>query len=136
MCYGDLIILELCDKLSMVSFSEPRKNLEVYKFIHSLFPFQDFFAKERNKIIDKHTENDDEGHLVILGEENVAEYNKEINNLLGMKIDVDIYIPDLTIDDFSDENCQYPKDKNLWMSAKDIDSIFNFLDKLRGEANQ
>ncbi len=133
MHYGDLIIEEVCVKLSMVSFSTPRKNLEVYRFISSLYPMQNFFTNERNKIIDKHQKKDEKGVSFV----DVDSCNKDINGLLHLDMNGEsIYIPDISEDDFSDELCQYPKDKNLWLSANDIQSILIFIQKLRDEQKE
>lgn len=129
MTYGDLINRDICIKLSMVSFESPKKNLEVYKFVKSLDSSQEFFEIEKSKILEKYGKREENGYFHINGEENVSNYKKEILEVLNMEIEDGIYNPNLSEDDFS--GCRYPDDKNLWMSANDIDAVLSICSKLK-----
>lgn len=122
MTYGDLTSRETCIKLSMVSFSSPQKNLEVYKFVCALRPFQEFFEIERSKLLQKYGTDDGNGLFTIRGEA-INDFQKDLKKICDMEIEDTIPPLNLTEEDFSEVNCTYPPDKNLWMSANDIDAV-------------
>lgn len=128
-----LIKRDTCVRLSMVSFGSPQKNFEVFKFIKSIEPFQEYFETEYIKLFNKYGTTTENGSHQVIGQENVSAYQKELELLLDVDVDDEIYIPNLTISDFDEEHCQYPNDKNLWMNANDIKSILTFLDQLKDE---
>lgn len=134
MKYKDLIRTNISVKLSTVSFSSPKKNLEVFKFIQSIRPHQEFYDIELGKMLQKYGEPvpDNPGRFAICGKENVDGYNNALNELLDIDID-NIYPLNLTIDDFDDNVCTYPDDKSFWLSANDIDAILKFCSKLNEE---
>lgn len=136
MKFRDLPKRDTCIKLSVTSFSSPRKNLEVFKFINSIKPFQDYIAQETSKILQKYGHPSDDGMYTVTGKENVDAYYASLNEVLEIDIselDVDIFSPNLNIEDFEEENCQYPNDKSLWLNASDIDSVINFSKKINEE---
>lgn len=130
MTYRDLIIPDICAKLSVVSFSTPKKNLDVFRFISSLRPLQEFFESERNKILSKYGTNED-GKYTIQGHESVTACQKELDDLADLEITDTIYCPDLSFDDFLDDLCEYPKNKQFWMNANEINALFNFLKMIK-----
>ncbi len=129
--FGDLPNSNTCVKLSMVSFESPQKNLDVYRFISSLKPLQEFFNSERKKLLVKYGKTDDKGVCSILGEDNVKGYKEGLEAILRLEIKDHIPNPLLEEKDFSEDFCRYPDDKNLWMNAADIDSILTFCEKLK-----
>lgn len=135
MTYKDLIKTSICVKLSMVSFSSPKKNLEVFKFIQSIRLHQEFRDIELDKMLQKYGEPtpNKPGTFIIHGQENIDAYNELLDELLQIGID-DIYPLDLTIDDFDNDSCTYPDDKSFWLSANDIDAILKFCSKLKDES--
>lgn len=134
MKFKDLIKTNICIKLSMVSFSSPKKNLEVFKFIQSIRPHQEFYDIELSKLLQKYGEPipDKPGTFSIRGQKNVDGYNNALKELHEIDMD-NIYPLNLTIDDFDDNVCTYPDDKSFWLSANDIDAILTFCEKLNEE---
>lgn len=132
MKYGDLINAETSVKLTMVSFSSAKKNLDVYKFSKSIMPMLEYFENERNKILQRYGEYDGNGYFNI-SQSSVDDYKNSINELLELEITDDIYCPDLSEDDFYEDNCQYPNDKSFWLSANDIKGILTIIDKIKNE---
>lgn len=113
----------------MVSFDSPQKNLEVYKFVVAIRPLQEFFEIERSKLLQKYGTDNGNGHFTIKGKDNIENYQKDIEQLLSLNIQDVIPFPNINIDDFSNECCNYPDDKGLWMNAYDIESVLNFIKK-------
>lgn len=129
--YSDLTSRDNCVKLSMVSFSTPQKNLEVYKFVCALRPLQEFFEIERSKILQKYGTDNGTGLYTITGTEKVKAYQDDLQKLLDIEIEENIPCPNLTENDFFSDNCSYPQDKNLWMNAHDIESVLAISKKLK-----
>lgn len=128
MTYGDLTSREICIKLSMVSFSSPQKNLEVYKFVYALRPLQEFFEVERSKLLQKYGTDDGNGLFTIYGEA-INDFQKDFKAICDIEIQDTIPPLNLTEEDFSEKNCTYPPDKNLWMNANDIDAVLKISKK-------
>lgn len=120
MIYADLPMIHMTQKLSMVSFSTPQKNLSVYKFVRSLEPLQSWLANEIVKAYDGKEELD-------------ADAKARLDETLAMPVSTNIEILELNESDFENENCRFPIDSGAWMSANDIKTIFEFLKKLEKE---
>lgn len=98
---GDLTQKQLPIKISYAiakNISKIEKELEIYN-------------QERQKIIDKHCIKDDEGNNVIdennqlqIAYENLSAWNKEINELLDIEVDVEIH--KFKEDDLLNSNCE------------------------------
>lgn len=123
----DLPSLEVCVKLSSVSFNSPKKNLDVYRLISALNGPQTFFISEHDKILKKFGKPLESGGYSVV--DNFEDYKKEINSLMELSIEDDIPKPNITADDFM--SCYYPPDKNLWMNASDINAVLSFIQKLK-----
>lgn len=130
--YGDLIKVETSVKLTMVSFSSAKKNLDVYKFAKSIEPMQSYFENERNKILQKFGKYNGDGTFTI-EKPRLDDFKSAMNELVELEITDSVYCPDLSESDFSDENCQYPNDKDFWLSASDIDAILKLIDRIKSE---
>lgn len=130
--YGDLPSEEACIKLTMVSFSNPKKNLDVYKFANDLKVYQRAFANEKNKLLKQYgTPQTDKLGVYWLGD-NAPIYHAKIGDLETSQIDnFNISIPNITEADFEERNCAYPADKTMWLSGKDIGEILEFVKKLK-----
>lgn len=125
--YGDIPSRDTCFKLSMVSFDSPSKNLRVYKFCEALKLCQNFFENERKKLLEKYGKEESPGKYKV----ETVPYNEGIRNLMGLEIEDKIPPHCLTEDDFSDDRCQYPTDKNLWINASEIRTILGFGEKIK-----
>lgn len=132
MRYGDLIKGETSVKLTMVSFSSAKKNLDVYKFTKSIEPLMEYYENERSKILQRFGEYNGNGTFNI-PQSSVADFKKSMDELLELEITDNIYCPDLSENDFYDDNCQYPQDKSFWLNAYDISGILALIDKLKNE---
>lgn len=133
MKFGDLLNRDICNKLSMISFDSPQKNLKIYQFVSALKPLQDFVETERFKILEKYGEYNYKGYFNITGEENVRSYKNEWSAVLDLDTEEKIPSLDLTENDFLDDNCHYPEDKKLWINANDMNTIFDFIHKVNQE---
>lgn len=130
-----LPITEISLKLGMISFSTPKKNLDVYRFIKSITPSQQYFDLERQKLLQKYGKEveGDPGRYRIDGPEKVKAFNEDIEKIGELDIINEVYCPDLSEEDFEDENCCYPSEKTLWMSGRDIDYVLQFISEAKKE---
>lgn len=120
----------------MVSFDSPQKNLEVYRFVNDLKPLQEFFEIERSKLLQKYGCDNGDNTYTVKGQDNISNYQKDVHQLLDLEIDENIFIPNISLEDFSGNCSSYPEDKNLWMNAHDIESVFNFIEKYRAKGKK
>ncbi len=125
--YGDLPNRELLTKLSMVSFSTPKKNLDVYRFCNAVNPHLDFILNERQKLLEKYGEKEQGGTYKV----EVKPFNEAMRGIGVLEVPDDIPDHGLTEEDF--ENCEYPKAKELWLNANDIMFLLNLSKKLKQE---
>lgn len=130
MTYGDLLPVEITAKLIATSFDDPSINLWAYKLYKSLLDYQEFFENERNKLIVKYGNEIENGKYQV-PQCNVNEYREDLKKIISMPIDGKIPYFELTEDNFSAEHCQYSKDKEMWLSAMDINSILRFMEKVK-----
>lgn len=134
MKYRDLVSIDTMIRLTQVSFSTPAKNLAMYRLYAALQPHQGYLENERVKLIHKHGEDLGKGWAVTKPEA-LRRFHVEFDNILETEIPDKIKCPDITEDDFLDENCSYPIDKSMWPSAKDISAFLNFCKALEIEKN-
>lgn len=130
MIYGDLLPVEITAKLIATSFDNPAVNLWAYKLYKSLLNYQEFFENERNKLITQYGKEIEPGKYQVQ-KDKVQEYRNALNEIIKMPIDGKIPYFELTEDNFSAEHCQYSKDKDMWLSAVDINSILIFMEKVK-----
>lgn len=130
MTYGDLLPVQITAKLIATSFDDPSINLWAYKLYKSLLDYQEFFENERNKLIVKYGNEIEKGKYQIL-QCNVDEYREDLKKIISMPIDGKIPYFELKEDNFSADRCQYSKDKEMWLSAVDINSILVFMEKVK-----
>lgn len=130
MTYGDLLPVQITAKLIATSFDDPSINLWAYKLYKSLLDYQEFFENERNKLIVKYGNEIEKGKYQIL-QCNVDEYREDLKKIISMPIDGKIPYFELKEDNFSAVRCQYSKDKEMWLSAVDINSILVFMEKVK-----
>lgn len=133
--YGDLPTREACIKLTTVSFSSPKKNLDVYKFTNDLKVYQEAFNNEKDKLLKQYgTPKADKPSIYWLGD-NAPIYYAKIGDLEASQIDnFNISIPNITETDFEERNCAYPADKTMWLTGKDIGEILEFLGKVKEDS--
>ena len=130
MTYGDLLPVEITVKLIATSFDDPSINLWAYKLYKSLLEYQGFFENERNKLITQYGKEIEPGKYQV-PQEKVQEYRNSLNEIINMPIDGKIPYFALSEDNFSAQHCQYSKDREMWLSAVDINSIFKFMEKVK-----
>lgn len=130
MTYGDLLPVQITAKLIATSFDDPSINLWAYKLYKSLLDYQEFFENERNKLIVKYGNEIEKGKYQIL-QCNLDEYREGLNKIISMPIDGKIPYFELKEDNFSADRCQYSRDKEMWLSAVDINSILVFMEKVK-----
>lgn len=130
MTYGDLLPVQITAKLIATSFDDPSINLWAYKLYKSLLDYQEFFENERNKLITKYGKEVEPGKYQVQ-QSKVQEYRNDLNEIIKMPIDGKIPYFELSEDNFSADRCQYSKDKDMWLSAVDINSILIFMEKVK-----
>ncbi len=112
-----------CEKLKAVSFSKPSTNLAAYVFAESCLKSLGFFEQERMKLFRKHGEEKD-GQIKIKPE-NMEVWQKELSVFLELETAHPIEENKLTADDFTDDNCKYPQEKEMWLTGAEIQKILN-----------
>ena len=130
MTYGDLLPVEITAKLIATSFDDPSINLWAYKLYKSLLNYQEFFENERNKLISQYGTEIGPGKYQV-PQDKVQEYRNALNEIISMEIDCKLPYFELTEDNFSAERCQYSRDREMWLSAVDINSILTFMEKVK-----
>lgn len=88
-----------------------RVSYTIAKNISKIEKELEIYNKERQKIIDKYCIKDDEGNNVIdennqlkISSENLNTWNKEINELLDIEVDIEIH--KFNINDLLNSNCE------------------------------
>lgn len=132
MKYRDLPTAEVTAKLIQVSFSTPSKNLQMYRLYTDLQKHQGYIENERVKLVRKYGEETKSG-FAIKKQQDIEKFSADFAKILDAEIEDDIKCPDITEDDFLDENCCYPMDKTLWPNAKDIAAFMNMCNILKEE---
>lgn len=128
--YGDLPTYKICEKLLMLSFDSPSKNLSVYCFVTALQEHIQFVENERNKMLEKYCP-------AIPGKPGTYAttplFKEKMQEVLDMELNATnpIPLPDLTENDFTDSQCQYPADKTYWMNGSEIIGIIELLEKFK-----
>lgn len=135
MKYRSIPSLETTQKLIQVSFSTPAKNLAMYRLAEQIRTHQSYIENERNKLIRKYGEPTKDGNYAVSKKEALDKFFLEFNATLDTDIPDKIENPNITEDDFSDDNCSYPIDKSMWPNAKDIASFLKFCSELEKETN-
>lgn len=132
MKFKELPSVDTTLKLIQISFSEPEKNIEMYKLYVKLRDYQSFLENEKNKLLKKYgkEEKNEQGKYKIEGE-NVALYRNDLSAILESDMPDDIESPGFDLDDFTSEKCSYPTDKMFWPNAADISAFLSFCDKLK-----
>lgn len=124
--YGDIPSSSACFKLTRVSFDSAKKNLAVFRFVRAVRGYQEYVENERNKLLEQCANK-------VPGKPGLFEmtdiFREKFGEVLNMEIEEEVLPLDLNEADF--ENCQYPEDKNLWLSASDIETILKFCEKSR-----
>lgn len=132
--FADLPERFICDKLKKVAFNTPEKNLAVFKFANSIKDYQQYYAEETDKLTMQYGEEDTNNPgLYNISMENLEVYKEKLNELSQSVINEKIFPLDLTFSDFEEKNCSYPRKKNFWLSAEDIEILINFCEKIKGD---
>ncbi len=132
MKYKDLPKFDSLIRLIQVSFSTPKKNLDMYRLYVALKEHVLYVDNEKNKLMRFYGTDSGNGTITITGE-NVKKYTDDWNAILDMDIEAEIPKISITEADFDDNNCTYPQDKTMWPSGADIVTIIEFCNKLNDE---
>lgn len=122
MKYKELPSEKLVQKLLATSFESPSANRKVYNWSESVLKHIRFLEGERIKLIKKYGEEDGKGGFYVKNV-NMDKFWKEFNEILEMKIDENVQDCPVKEDWFDDEKCSYPKEKELWITPKEIKSL-------------
>ncbi len=126
MTYRNLPQQELIQKLMATSFGSPSTNKKVFDWCNAVSPMITFRENERVKLIEKYGEN--RGDVFAVKPENMADFLSEYNAVLDMETDKLPVLP-ISEESFDDESCCYPKDKELWISPKEIAILMGIKEK-------
>lgn len=126
MTYRDLPSNELIQKLMATSFDSPSTNKKVFDWCSVVLPLVRFRENERIKLIEKHGEKTETGMGVMPSKLN--DFFKDFDRVLDMEVEQLPEFP-ISLESFEDEKCFYPKDKELWISPKEIEILFKVKEK-------
>ncbi len=127
MTYRDLPPQELTQKLMATSFGSPSMNKKVFDWCNAVYTLIQFRENERVKLVEKYGEKTDDG--MVVKSNRLTEFFKEYNEVLDMAIESEIPSMPLNEDSFNDDSCCYPKDKELWISPKEIAILMGIKEK-------
>lgn len=135
--YKDLPGMDCLMKLMQISFSDPGKNLAMYRLYTELREHIVFCSNEKDKLLRRYGEEmpPDSGTFRLRGE-NIAAYRTALGRALDIEVAAEIHDPGFTAEDFSAENCAYPPDKGSWPSAFEIATLLEFCGNLKKEKEQ
>lgn len=111
-------------KLVQNKWDSPKKSYEIYKFYMELESQIKFFERERAKLAKTLGESVDENRFKIK-EENESKYQSELDTLLNMNVE----LPELTINIDDVANTQYTDDKESWYTPVEFYKLEKLLEK-------
>lgn len=132
MKYKDLPKYDTIIKLVQVCFSTPQKNIMMYKLYNYMKENIIFIESEKNKLLKKYGIDEGNGKYTLKGE-NYVEYVKAWNDLLECEIEGELPKVDFNEDDFNDDKCSYPPEKDMWPSGLDIATLLNLCNVMEKE---
>ena len=125
MKYQDLPSEEIIVKLISTSFENPMLNYQIYKWGNAILPLIKFRESERVKLIKKYGSETEQGIRVLT--ENIDKFREEYIKVLEM--DITEELPKLNLNESDFESCCYPKEKSMWLNAKEIATIIDNAEK-------
>lgn len=122
MKYKDLPSEKLVQKLIATSFESPTANRKVFDWSESVLKHIRFLENERIKLVQKYGDNDGNGNYSV-PKSKVKEFMEEFTTILEMEINDKIIKCPVEPSWFDDNKCNYPKNKDLWISAVEISTL-------------
>lgn len=122
MKYKELPKEETLQKLMATCFDTPAANRDIFNWCESLLKHSRFFENERVKLVKMYGKEDGNGNFRVTPE-NQKEFQVKFNELAGMEIEEPILKNPLNKNWFDNERCQYPFDKNMWLTPAEIGII-------------
>lgn len=122
MKYKELPSEELVQKLLATSFESPSANRKVFNWSESVMRHIRFLEGERIKLVQKYGKQDQNGGMTVT-KENMGRFQEEFFNILEMEIDEPVLECPIKPEWFDDEKCSYPKEKELWVTPKEIGTL-------------
>lgn len=123
---GELPTYLTCMKLMRVSFATPKKNLAVYKFCHKVLELSAFIESEKEKLLKRYGDPTEEAGRYLIPKHLIGEYQKAMDDMLDTPVGDDLPVLGLTEEDFADEKCHYPAEKEYWLNAGEISLLLKF----------
>lgn len=125
MKYKDLPNDTLIQKLLQTSFGTPEKDLLVFNYCDSVLKHVRFLESQRIKLIEKYGKEKEHSMFVDPADsKNYSKFIEDFNNILGMDIqDSALCSCPIRKEWLDNETCSYSKDKNFWLTPKDIGRI-------------
>lgn len=111
-------------KLLATSFESPSANRKVYNWASNILPHIHFLENERIKLVKKYGIKDNKNGFFV-PKSKYPEFWNEFKNILEMDIEGTIEDCPIKEDWFDDDKCSYPKEKELWITPKEIGSILS-----------
>ena len=116
-----LSVQQILPKLLATSFDTPQKNKNILDFYKSCVEWLEFLDMERKKLFESL------GVDGSITKENEEYFATSIQQILEMDAND---VPQLIITENDILNCEYSKNKSLWLSAYDIDTVTSLLLKV------
>ena len=124
MKYKELPSEKLIQKLIATSFESPSANRKVYDWCESVLSHIRFLENERIKLVKKYGSDNGDGNISV-PKNQYRQFFSEFNKILEMDIESEIEDCPVKKEWIDDEKCSYPKEKELWISAKEIELLTN-----------
>lgn len=120
MKYKDLPKEETIHKLVSIAFDAPARNWQVYEWAESILKCIRFAENERIKLVLKYGDKDADGSVKVPTDK-IQQFLCDYNKVLESDVDTSAKPIGITKEWF--ENCEYPKDKALWITPAEIAMI-------------
>ncbi len=127
MKYKDLPKEITINKLISTSFNSPSVNRKVFNWCNQVLLPIKFLESERVKLVHKYGTVDKESGNITVPNSKIKDFSKDFAEV--MEMDIQDKISDFPLEEssFEDENCEYPKTKELWLSPAEIGHLLDLM---------
>ena len=126
MKYKDFPTQEAVVKLSSYAFARDSVDASVFKFYSASKQVYDFINNQKTKILERIASKDATGYYRLESKDASDNFRADMLELIQKEIEFDIPSLNLAEEDFDSENCYRPKERELWLTAIEKDSIIQF----------
>ena len=126
MKYKDFPTQDAVVKLSSYAFARDSVDASVFKFYSASKQVYDFINNQKTKILERIASKDESGAYRLESKYASDNFRAEMIELIQKEIEFEIPSLDIEEDDLEPENCYRPKERELWLTAIEKDSIIRF----------